>query len=146
MDEVEKPLFSRGSCAIDDGDSVILTGGFEGWKTKDGIVDGRVSRYDLTGFVEELPQMMIGRAEHACARYNEGSQKVYAVAGGFPLTSTAEVLLADTQAWTYLSPLPVAVKFTSGLALHNIFYVLGQIILYPSYCNNLNLNHFARRS
>ena len=74
--------------------------------------------------------MMSKRALHACARYNDGSMKVYAVAGGFPLTSAAEMLVEGSQVWTNLPSLPVPVKWTSGLALYNIFYVFGDIILY----------------
>ena len=88
----------------------------------------RVSRYDLSGLVEELPEMLSKRVQHACARYNEGSRKVYAVAGGFPLTSRAEMLVEGTQVWTDLPSLPVPVKWTSGVALQNSFYVLGEII------------------
>merc|ERR1719479_519292 len=51
--------------------------------------------------------------------------KVYAVAGGFPLTSAAEMLMEGSEVWTDLPSLPVPVKWTSGLALHNSFYVLG---------------------
>ena len=123
------PVLSRGSCAIDDGQSVILTGGFEGEKTKDGEVLKRVSRYDLTGLVAELPEMLSERAHHACAGYTntQYSTKVYVVAGGYPFTAEAEIMWEGTFYWYSLPPLPVPVKLTSGLALNNIFYVLGQI-------------------
>ena len=108
---------------------MILTGGFEGENKDDGVTLKRVSRYNLAGLVEELPEMMSARGQHACARYIDGyGYLVYAVAGGFPLTAEAEMLMEGYFAWTYLSPLPVPVKWTSGLAFNNIFYVLGQVI------------------
>ena len=69
-------MLCRGSCTIDDTDSVILTGGFEGENSEEGMVLTRVSRYNLAGLLEELPEMMSARAEHACARYNDGVSKV----------------------------------------------------------------------
>ena len=141
LDQAEKPLFSRGSCAIDDGDSVILTGGFEGEKTEEGEVLKRVSRYDLTGLVEELPEMSSERAHHACAGYTDPLYftKVFVVAGGFPLTAEAEMLMEGYFHWQYVPPLPVPVTLTSGFALNNIFYVLGQIdqILERSFFKNI---------
>ena len=67
------------------------------------------------------------------------SGQVYAVAGGFPLTASAEMLVEGSLVWTYLSPLPLPVKWTSGLAFNNMFYVLGQIIPYLTLVNQISL-------
>ena len=45
-------------------DSVILTGGE--------YSDRMVSRYDLQGFVEDLPQLVQGRYGHGCGSYLRG--------------------------------------------------------------------------
>ena len=60
------------SCAINEGDSVVLTGGWvpgaEG--------DKRVSRYNRTGWVEDLPNLLTGNRYHACGTYtNSNNQK-----------------------------------------------------------------------
>ena len=61
------------SCAINEGDSVVITGGWapgvEG--------DKRVSRYNRTGWVEDLPNLLTGNRYHACGTYtNSNNQKV----------------------------------------------------------------------
>ena len=60
--------FFRGSCTIDDAGtgSVIVLGGM----TND------VARYDLLGFVEDLPSMLRTRNGFACGSYldSEGNQ------------------------------------------------------------------------
>ena len=86
-------MLCRGSCTIDDTDSVILTGGFEGENKEEGIVLKRVSRYNLAGLLEELPEMMSGRAEHACARYNDGGSKVQS--GALSLVQILQILCSD---------------------------------------------------
>ena len=60
------------SCAINEGDSVVITGGWapgvEG--------DKRVSRYNRTGWVEDLPNLLTGNRYHACGTYtNSNNQK-----------------------------------------------------------------------
>ena len=59
----------RYSCSIQDieNPSVIITGGADlgasvpNWK--------RVTRYDIEGFVEDMPPLNIGRAGHGCGAY-----------------------------------------------------------------------------
>ena len=57
-------LYYRYACAITDKttDSVIITGG---------VLTARVvSRYDMQGHVEDLPEMIQGRVSHACGHYH----------------------------------------------------------------------------
>ena len=62
-------MLSSHACSITDGDKVVLTGGF-GYKKK-------VAVYDMSGFVQSLPDLHIGRQYHACACYkNDLNQKV----------------------------------------------------------------------
>ena len=53
----------RGACAIPDiiTDSVFITGG--------DYTSQMVSRYDLQGWVEDLPQLIEGRYGHGCGSY-----------------------------------------------------------------------------
>ena len=61
-------LMFRGTCAINDGTSVILTGGQ--------YTQSDVFRYDKDGFVEKLPSLNIGRWTHACASYIDTDNKM----------------------------------------------------------------------
>ena len=62
-------MLSSQSCAIADGTKVILTGGF-GYRKK-------VAVYDMSGFVENLAELNIGRQYHGCASFlNEFNQRV----------------------------------------------------------------------
>ena len=59
----------RSGCSIKDEDSVVLIGGY------DGTVDSRaVTRYDLTGLVETLPDLMTSRSGHTCTMYKVTSR------------------------------------------------------------------------
>ena len=57
------------SCAINEGDSVVVTGG---WGS-----DKRAVRYNRAGWVEDLPNLLTGNRYHACGHYtNNDNQKV----------------------------------------------------------------------
>ena len=59
----------RLSCSIPDGDSVVVTGGH--------FSKGNVVRYNESGFVEDLPELITGRFSHACSWYiNSQNKKV----------------------------------------------------------------------
>ena len=51
----------RGSCTIDTGTSVVITGGQ--------FSQNNVVRYNKDGFGENLPRLNIGRWTHACSYY-----------------------------------------------------------------------------
>ena len=61
---------TRYACAIPDleSDSVFFTGGVNTKQV--------VSRYDILGFVNDLPEMIEGRSSHGCASYRrqDGTQ------------------------------------------------------------------------
>merc|ERR1719474_2417049 len=68
-----------------------------------------VTRYNVNGFVEELPQLPGNRYNHACAALP--SNKAFIVAGGLDGTyylSSVLTLLPGAQAWTSLASLPRA--------------------------------------
>merc|ERR1719336_1750133 len=102
---------SIAACAIDLGDSVVVTGG--GAETH-----RKVTRYNGGGFVEDLPDLNTARQAHACAYFvNAENEMVYLVAGGKwskaggggdESLSSTELLTAGSAAWVEAAPLPSA--------------------------------------
>jgi len=91
----------REACAFSDPDTdtVITTGGW--WQ---GDYLAFVTRYNVDGFVEELPQINIARNEHGCSSYldSEGN-KVFIIYGGYTSRTTTETITLDVDsAWTLL--------------------------------------------
>ena len=68
-------FLTRYACAIPDldGHSVVLAGG--GFHEDD---SKRVSRYNLHGFVEDMPQLTVGRMDLGCGSYqrDDGTQVI----------------------------------------------------------------------
>ena len=56
----------RRACSITDTSSVVITGGLVGNR---GASTSRVTRYDETGWVEDLPSLLTARRDHGCALY-----------------------------------------------------------------------------
>lgn len=54
---------SRASCLIDEGSNFLLTGGYDTRQT--------VSRYDASGWIEDLENLNDGRYDHGCAQYED---------------------------------------------------------------------------
>ena len=54
------------SCLIDEGDTFLLTGGYNSGET--------VSRYNINGWLEDLDNLNTGRDSHGCTQYtnNDG--------------------------------------------------------------------------
>ena len=64
-------IFSE-ACAIPDGDSMLVTGGFFTLTT--------VSRYSKAqGWVEDLPDLAVGRVRHGCTSFSMDNQEVTSV-------------------------------------------------------------------
>ena len=59
---------------IPDGDSMVLTGGNHGAVTN-------VTRYNRTGLVEHLPNLVQGRSSHGCSSFLSDGAKVCVVSG-----------------------------------------------------------------
>ena len=51
----------RRACAIPEEASLVITGGFYTERT--------VSRYNITGWVEDLAELNVGRRNHGCSSY-----------------------------------------------------------------------------
>ena len=70
----------RSACAIADpaGTSVVLTGGsyFISGHGVPGTPGKTVSRYDRSGWMEDLPNMTVGRFRHGCAGFMKDGEMV----------------------------------------------------------------------
>ena len=61
-------LYYSFACAIPDTDTVVLTGGANTLNT--------VALYNDKGWVEDFPDLSIGRQGHACAGYTSDGRRV----------------------------------------------------------------------
>merc|ERR1711892_97092 len=124
-----QPSFSmqhstRWACSMPDlrWDSVIVTGGLDTMQT--------VSRYGTTGFVEDLPSLVVGRRYHGCGSYlrdSDGSQ-VLLVAGGYDgnnYLSSTEVLTTSSSGWSLTTPLPERLHNLRGVNSGGKLYLTG---------------------
>ena len=59
------------ACLINEGDSFVLTGGMESSFT----YSGRAARYDKDGWVEDLDNLNVERAMHACGQFLVNSER-----------------------------------------------------------------------
>jgi len=113
------------ACAMPDllSSSVIITGGINTKST--------VTRYNMLGFVEDLPQLLEGRSSHGCSSYlREDGTQVFLVAGGLDLDywerSSTEILVSGSIAWKMVSPLPwTASGLQGGTVGSNKLYMTG---------------------
>jgi len=117
------------ACSIPDSDSVLITGGLHSLSS--------VSRYDLTGWLEDLPNLGQERRRHGCGSYTRGDgTKAFLVAGGYdqctnwegdcssPLSST-EVFTTNSQVWTLTTPLPWSLPGVRGVPVGGTLYMTG---------------------
>jgi len=109
------------ACGIDLKDHIILTGGRH-TKTI-------VSRYDVNGWVKNLPSLNDGRFQHGCAHYyNKDNTLIYLVAGGYiggGDTDSTELLSESGNSWTYASSLPSSRRGLRGVSLNNNIFMIG---------------------
>ena len=85
-------------------------------------ITAKSCRYDVNGFVEELPQLPEDRSSHACAalpitkvrpKQNQPFVQAFIVAGGYApsgRTSSVVTLLRGASTWTTLASLPRALS------------------------------------
>ena len=69
MSKIIQNITCRRACSIPGPDSVVLTGG-------SGLVSSKVSRYTRQGWVEDLPDMSLGRMNHGCAAFIQDNEQV----------------------------------------------------------------------
>jgi len=117
------------ACAIKDqtSNSVVITGGDYLFKSKN-----TVSRYGLTGFIEDMPSMNVERKWHGCGSYfrKDGTQ-VLLVAGGTEAydhleghTST-ELLIGSSSDWVFSKPLPRPHFLMGSVTMDGVVYFTG---------------------
>ena len=75
--------FCSDACAIADGNSVIITGGY-----RDDYLDD-VTRYNMEGYVETLPNLLLARDHHGCTSFVLNGKKVS------NLTTTGSFIITD---------------------------------------------------
>ena len=71
-------IFSR-SCGIDMGDLYVVTGGLEYNKAGNLVELRKVTIYNDNGFERTLPDLILGRYGHACARFQNGNGDMVSV-------------------------------------------------------------------
>ena len=122
-----------------------------------------MSRFSRTGEAETLPQLNVGRYDHACSSYlnDEGDHvrlilnisqyiisliKVLLVTGGtqysddsdgFIRLDSTEVLSDLAGTWRLTGPLPSGRWGLSAASVQNNIFVFGEIILYYNYIEHL---------
>ena len=85
-------------------------------------ITAKSCRYDVNGFVEELPQLPEERYGHACAalpitkvrqKQNQPFVQAFVVAGGYTsdFTSSVVTLLHGATTWTPLASLPWRLRY-----------------------------------
>ena len=98
------------------------------------VNDMRATKYNLTGFMEDLPALNYGRKGHACAWYMaEGDTLVYLVTGGWnedQHRSDTEILRAGSLQWIITSPLPYGIYGLRAVTLDNVPFLFGKIITF----------------
>ena len=96
----------------------------------------RVSRYGTGGWLEDLPSMNLGRADHGCASFLQDGDKVSAPPPPHRVSCAAQVFIVSgvfgassevlrAGAWTLVAPLPAPVTGVRGAALANTVYMMG---------------------
>ena len=108
-----------------------------------------VSRYDTTGYVEDLPSLNEGRYIHGCGVYTDESGEqvrvitystlyycyykyhcqVFLVTGGVGdhghYLSSTELLTSSTSSWTMARNLPRSMAALRGVTLGGVLYMTG---------------------
>ena len=135
---------------------IIATGDFPQGRTPDNTLNN-VTRYNRTGQTETLPQLNVGRYDHACGSYltDEGKIvrfifnltkywiiviQVLLVTGGAEYAqghfvhgwddlASTEVLEDAAGAWRLTNPLPSVRKGLVAASVMNTIYVMGDSII-----------------
>jgi len=112
------------ACAIDLGQTVLITGG---WYDRP-----RVSEYTEIGFLRDLPSLQEGRHSHGCTYFvNDQGTKTFLVTGGATapdsLTSSTELLEENADAWVLLQTgdLPTPRTGLRAANIDNMILVTG---------------------
>jgi len=120
------------ACAINtNNDYVMITGGFD--SKRDNTTD-RVRKYDVMGWIEDLPNLNHARRNHGCGYYWSNNNFVYLVAGGLDthgyVLSSAETLSKSDSwtrglSWSFIENLPSARYHVSSITVNNEIFMTG---------------------
>jgi len=110
------------ACGFQHDENFIITGGM---KTKK-----KVSKYNVEGFVEDLPDLETGRFYHACGYYtNTENKPIYLVTGGSDnennFLASTEILSDPSGSWKTVAELPSSRTRLAGVSLANKIFVIG---------------------
>ena len=135
----QKHLYCSDACPINLGSSVILTAGGES-----NLGETRVTEYNETGHVRDLPPIQESRQAHSCSFYeNDEGIKVeidinncsimifqtYLVSGGRSgrkTLSSTELLVETASAWVYTGELPHPLRGLRGANIDNKVLLTGK--------------------
>ena len=65
------------SCSISDRETTTITGGRNTTDDGDRVPVNKVSQYNVTGWIQDLPQLQQSRWDHGCGYYFNNDIKVY---------------------------------------------------------------------
>jgi len=122
---------TRRACSISDytTDTVIITGGWYAMST--------VTRYDISGFLEDLPSLNEGRDNHGCAAFSrEDSTLALVVSGGSGESgklSSTEILTTSSSAWVLTDNLPRKMSGVRIASIAGFIYLTGGIDEYGNH-------------
>jgi len=112
----------RLTCSIQVDPYTIITGGPNSLSV--------VSKYNLHGYVEDLPSLSQGRFYHGCGSYKDGGNRILVVSGGClrsgAFISSTEVHILGSLVWTAGEPLPRAMSDMASVSLdHEVMFFGG---------------------
>ena len=88
-----------------------------------------MTKYGPEGFIADLPDLITGRWDHACAGYYDDLDHfVLLVVGGHGddyLSSTEIFQVGISSQWTEVSPLPYSLHGARATTLNNVIYLTG---------------------
>jgi len=111
------------ACAIPVEDFVIITGGA---RTKT-----IVTKYDMLGNDEDLPNLNVGRRSHGCGKFYSDNELIYLVVGGFGDNSnylaSTEILRTSQSDWVTLvgGDLPTPRFGLMAISINNSIILTG---------------------
>jgi len=113
------------ACLIGFPDMFILTGGSHHSRNS-----ATVSKYDISGWMEDLPDMNKGRHDHGCGFFYTDMGTVLLVAGGFnnddfAYLSSTETHRIGSSIWHDQQPLPSVRAGLRGISLPDTVLMIG---------------------
>lgn len=119
---------TRYACSIPDISSTILVGGIGGTSYR--YLNTAV-RYDMQGFVENLPSFRQARRKPGCGSYTDQQNiKVLVVAGGTrgsTYFSSTEILREDATGWAWAGSLPRTLSWMASVSMEDYVLLIGGI-------------------